>query len=73
MAVFAYRAWNPAGRRIIGTLQADSPSDGRRRLRAEGLQIERFKEAVLGQRRLRVFVTELRAHDSCADVLLLAE
>lgn len=48
MTVFAYRAWNATGKRIAGTMTADSPADGRRQLRDQGLAVERFAEAVTG-------------------------
>ncbi|MCP4589431.1 MAG: type II secretion system F family protein [bacterium] len=46
MAVFSYRAVNPAGQPQAGTLVADTPAEARRLLRARGLRIQRFAEAL---------------------------
>ncbi len=45
MAVFAYKALDATGRTVAGTLLADSATEGRRQLRARGVNIEHFAPA----------------------------
>lgn len=50
MPVFAYSAVDHAERRISGTLIAESPADGRQRLRERGLSIQNFRAAASAKR-----------------------
>ena len=52
MQVYAFRALDAAGRPTAGTMLADSPADGRQRLRQRGLRIELF-EPTFHERRSR--------------------
>lgn len=53
MAVFAYVGIDAAERQLAGTLIADTPQEGRRRLRERGLRLLEFEPARWARRRFR--------------------
>lgn len=51
MAVYAYRVIDVTGRARSGTMQSDTPADGRTQLRDRGLRVVQFQPASLRRRR----------------------
>ena len=69
MAVYAYRVIDAANRVRSGTMQSDTPADGRTRLRERGLRVVRFGPAsLLRRRRPRLRRSSARQREQVAEV-----
>lgn len=65
MTVYAYRALDGTGKRVSGTMTADSPADGRRQLRDRGLSVERFSQAMTAPSIPRLHAVGRSRRDDC--------